>query len=606
MAEARRLSPLDAAFLYFERGNQLLHVGGVAILEGPVPFDRFAESLEERLRPLRRYHQRAVRGVLDLSLPTWAWDPAFDVHRHVRRVAAPPPGGEVELHGLVDTLFATPFDPVHPLWEMYLIEGLEGGRAALLFKVHHAMLDGVSGAQVLDVITDPGPGVAPAPPPPPRRPNGATVTLPSWLRRGQDALAGVRSALSPGWLRARAGEAAEAAAILASFVSQPAPALPLNGRLSDARHIVWAQFPLDDFLIMRGTAACKVNDVVLAVITGALRRYLARRGVPTDGLALRALVPVSVRREDERLTLGNRVAAMFATLPVGIEDPLARLGRIAAETRALKERGQPRATELALMAAGALPAVVAPLFGRWLPERHLVNTVCTNVPGPREVRYLLGRRLLAIHPIVPIMFNIGAGFAILSYAGHISVAVNADARLVPDAAELARGLHESAAELHAALLAREPAAVAPAVGGTTLVTDLMTPEVLTVTPQDSLAQAWGLMRAHRIRHLPVVNGLRRLVGLLTHRDLLAAAASSFALPTERERVSLLGWHRVADVMETHVSTATPDEPAAEAGRRMVRHKIGCLPVIDAADHLVGIVTEEDFVRWATEHMAQAS
>lgn len=595
MSAAHRLSPLDAAFLYFERPNQLLHVGCLALLEASPPFEPLAASLGERLGRLERYHQRPVRPLLDLDLPRWEEDPVYTPRRHVRHVAVPPPGGEAELRALVDTLFATPFDPSHPLWEMYLIDGLAGGRAALLAKVHHAMLDGVSGAQVLELITDPPPGrVSPAP-----RPSAERSGRGAGLARA--ALDALRAALDPATLRARAGDAARAAGLLASFVREPAPGLPLNGSLSDARHIAWATFPLDDFLTLRGAAGCKVNDVVLAVITGGLRRYLLRRGVSVDGIALRALVPVDTRRDDEHLALGNRVSAMYATLPLGIADPALRLVQIAADTRARKANGESRATELA-MALTALPAL-APLIARWLPQRHLVNTICTNVQGPREARLLLGRKVLEIHPIVPLMLNIGTGFAIMSYAGQLSICVNTDAHLIPDAHEIPKALRESAAELKAALARPVPAPAVAAPAAATLVGDLMARPVWTVTPADSLAHAWALMRLHRIRHLPVVDGAQRLVGLVTHRDLLAAAASSLALPREDERVTLLRWHRVAEVMETHVGATAAEESAAAAGRRMVRHKIGCLPVVDAADQLVGIVTDEDFLRWATEQMA---
>jgi WS/DGAT/MGAT family acyltransferase len=599
-----RLSPLDAAFLYFERPNQRLYVGCVALLEGPVSFDALVGALGARLDALAPWRRRPVRPPLDLSPPAWEADPDFDVRRHVRHVAAPPPGGERELRDLVDMLFATPFDRRHPLWETYLIDGLAGGRTAVLCKVHHCMIDGVSGAQVLEVLTDGSAEEAPAGGVPLAGHAGVNGR-PGPIARAREALdalgAAARAVTSP--IRIREGLLA--ASIALSFAREPAPTLPFNGALSDARRIVWSSFDLDDFLAIRGAAGCKVNDVVLAVITGALRRYLEGRGVPVNGLRVRALTPVNVRGPDQRLTLGNQVTAMFPWLPVGVADPVERLRRIAAEMGRRKERGDAQAAGAVLALAGALPAPLRALLGRLSPDRALFNTVCTNVPGPRETRWVLGRRVLEIHPIVPLFQGMGLEFAIMSYAGRLSIAATADPVLVPDAERLAEALRAAGAELRDAFAAPHAPAAAglpagPAVG------ELMTRDVVTLRADDSLATAYLVMRLQRIRHLPVVDGARHVIGLVTHRDLLAASSSTLDLPGEAERIELLARARAGEVMETHLSLARPTEDAADAGRRMIRHKIGCLPVTGDDRRLVGIVTEEDFLRWATEHMAPAA
>jgi WS/DGAT/MGAT family acyltransferase len=592
----QRLSPLDASFLYFERPNQPLHVGCVALLERTVPFDVLTGTLAARLGALERYRQRPIRPLLDLDRPAWANDRDFDIHRHVRHLAVPPPGDDAELRALVDMLFATPIDPAHPLWEMYLIEGVAGGGAALLSKVHHCMIDGVSGAQVLEAITDAAPST--------NGPIEAISQPASRVRSGPFATlaAALATVVDPARIRARAREAAGAASTIASLARHRPPTLPFNGRLSDARRIVWTSFALDDLLAMRGSAGCKVNDVVLTVIAGALARYLTRQRVPLDGLHAHALVPVSVRRGEERLALGNLVSAMLPRLPLDLSDPVARLHAIASEMRALKEQGQAHAAGLILSLAGALPAPLGPLLGRLVDGHPPFNTICTNVPGPREIRYLAGSRVIEVHPIVPLFHGVGLGFAILSYASRLSITVNADPRLVPDAESLHDDLAESADELHAGLavgVPREPALAA--LGSRLAVGALMTREVITIAPHAPLSEAYRTMHARRIRHLPVIDE-GRLVGLVTHRDLLAAAPSSLAFP-EDVRVRLMSRARAADVMETHLSTALPDEPAAEAGERMVRHKIGCLPVVEDGGRLVGIVTDEDFLRWAAEHMA---
>jgi WS/DGAT/MGAT family acyltransferase len=598
MPPPRRLSPLDAAFLYFERPNQRLHVGCVALLEGPLPFDAFTRVVIERFAPVRRYHERPVRPLLDLDWPHWERDSSFDVHRHVRHVAVPAPGDEAALRELVDTLFSTPLDRHHPLWEAYLIDGLAGGRAALLWKVHHSMIDGVSGAQLVEVLADRPPDARePAP-----RSGGGAQTAAAFLARLRAAAA----ATNPATLLATARHAAEALRMVATFVREPASTLPFNGHLSDARRIVWASFALDDFLALRGAAGCKVNDVVLAVIAGALRGYLAARRVRPDALRVRALIPVSMRGDSQRLTLGNLVSAMFVTLPVDVADPTERLRAVARETRTLKEREQAQACGLALQAVGALPAPVSAVVGRVVPETLFVNTVCTNVPGPPEARTLLGRRILEIHPIVPLFQGMGLEFAIMSYARRISICAAADPHLVSDAATIREHLLASAAELRAALAPHPGAAAAEGNGGGPRVDDLMTRDVVTIRPEASLARAYAIMRARRIRHLPVLDAGGRLVGILTHRDVLAATSSSLDVATEAARVWLLGRGRAADVMETHLSVAAADEPAATAGERMARHKIGCLPVIAPDGELVGIVTAEDFLRWATQRMAAGS
>jgi diacylglycerol O-acyltransferase / wax synthase len=578
----KRLSPLDASFLYWEKPNQRMHVGCLALLDGPLPFDAFVTAMEERLGAIPRYRERPVRPLLDLDWPRWETDPTFEMRRHFRHVAVPPPGGARELHALVDGLFATRLDPRRPLWETYVIDGLAGGGSALLCKIHHSMIDGVSGAQLLETMSDPAPHAPP---------HASAHAVPRSLReffRPSAILEAVR-------------DARQALGFLASVVLEPIPALPFNGPITDARRIVWTSFALDDFLTMRGTAGCKVNDVVLAVIAGALRRYIVARGVRPDGVRPRVLVPVSVRRADDHMSLGNLVSSMFPRLPVDVEDPIERLRQVAEETRTLKEQGQPRATSLAMQLVGALPAPVNALLGRLIASTPPINTVCTNVPGPREACHLLGRRILEIHPIVPLFQGLGMEFAIMSYAGRLSICAAVEPHLVPDAEDVPRHLQAAAEELHAALdVGAVPETAAAGVSPS--VAALMSREIVALRPGDSLARAWTVMRLDRIRHLPVIGGDGHLVGLVTHRDLLAASSSTLSVPLEEDRVRLLTRARAADVMETHVSIAAPGDPAALAGERMIRHKIGCLPVVEADGRLVGIVTEEDFLRWATAHM----
>jgi WS/DGAT/MGAT family acyltransferase len=582
MTTPGRLSATDAAFLYYERPAHRLHVGSVSLLDGPVSFDDFREFTVTRLQQLPRYFQRPVRPTLDWALPTWEPVPRFDPRQHIRHVGVPPPGGPAELHALLDELIATPLDPDSPLWETYLIDGLANGRSAVLSKIHHCMIDGVSGAQILEILTDPTPEPTQTvqTPAPPAATHGAEGGRP-WSTQA----------------------ALEVANTLTRWVLEPSSQLPFNAPVSADRRLRWTVLSLERVLAVRGAVGCKVNDVVLAVIAGALRRWVVRNGLRPELLCIRAMVPVSMRTAREQLTLGNMVSAMFPILPIDAADPVDRLHRTAAQMAALKGRGQAHATGLLLSLAGYMPAPMNALLGRLLPSWPMINVVCTNIPGPREPRYLLGRRVLEMHPIVPLFEGLGLGFAILSYADQLSVAAAADPALVPDVAIIAQDV---AAELDALVAAvgldAEPA-LPTRVEASPRVADLMTRPVHTLSPTTGLADAWRLMRKARIRHLPVVDELRRPIGLVTHRDLLGAAPSSVAEPEEAARVQILGWLTAREVMETHVIVTSPEESAAAVGQRMLAAKIGCLPVVDATGRIVGIVTEEDFLRWATAHMA---
>ncbi len=585
MASTGQLSAMDAAFLYLERPEQRLHVGSVSLLDGPVPYEAFVDLTVQRLARLPRYCQRPVRPVLDWALPSWQDVPRFEARHHIRHVGVPPPGGDAELHALVDELIATPLDPDSPLWETYLIDGLADGRAAILNKVHHCMIDGVSGAQLLEVLTDPAsaPATESPAPPPTLRTHGSGGARP-WSTQA----------------------AVEAASTLAHWALTPSSRLPFNAPISAERHLRWTTLSLERLLAVRGAVGCKLNDVVLSVITGGLRRWLTAHAVTTDRLCVRAMVPVSMRTSGDHLTLGNLVSAMFPVLPIDIADPLDRLHKVAAHMSELKERGQAHAIGLLMALAGALPAPLSALFGRVLPSWPMINVVCTNVPGPREPRYVLGRRIVGIHPIVPLFEGLGLGFAILSYADQLSIAAAADPALVPDVETVTDAIAREFDALVTALGLELPAPVQAPPRATLRVADLMTVAVQTISPETRLGDAWGLMRRARIRHLPVVDDVGRLIGLVTQRDLLGAASSAVAEPDEAVRLRRLGWVSAHEVMETHLVVSAPDEPAASAGQRMLAAKIGCLPVVDARGQLAGIVTDEDFLRWATLQMAPAA
>lgn len=608
------LSLLDASFLYLERPTELLHVGAVALLASTPPFEALVATLAERLGGLRRYRQVPERPFLDWRLPVWRDAEDFDVRRHVQRTVLTAPGDEAALQPAIDALFARPLPADRPLWECHVIERIAEGRAAVLIKVHHCMIDGVSGVQVLDLLTGGArpPGQGSAEPRPDGREglvaragDGSRASAgDSWTARaGEGWLATALDAVAaPGRALGRVQEAVAAGRALAGFALGSSAPFPWNGALGSARAVRWQSFPLERLLAMRGAAGCKVNDIALAVIAGAMRALLPPAACAA-GRRPRALVPVNLRHAGEHLTLGNRISGRFASLPLDVADPRERLRLIAGDMREQKAPGRVQAFDVALAVAGALPATLTPWIAHLNDQWPVVHTVCTNVPGPSEPRLLAGAPVLAIHPIVPLALGIGLGFAMLSYAGEFSIVATADPALVPEIDRLPAALAAAADELAASLGVGAPPArtantPAPTVG------DLMTRTVTTIAPDTRLGVVWKLMQSRRIRHLPVVDGAGCLRGLLTHRDVLAALPSSLGDDGPQAPLLAFGWAEARDLMETHLSLATADEPAHAAGRRMAEHKIGCLPVVGARGELVGIVTETDFLHWATEHMAE--
>jgi len=583
-----RLTPLDAAFLYFERPTQRLHVGCVAMLDGAPSFDDFVGAIGERLSRLARYRQIPVRPRFDWGLPTWQPDPHFDPRRHVHQRVLPAPADEATLARVVDHVFSIPLPLDRSPWEMTLVQGLPRGRSAIVTKVHHCMIDGVSGAQVLEAISDP----KEARPAAPTGPQTVSEHHRSTLER-------VRALLGHVDLHT----IAELGSTLATFVRDPVSSLPFNAPLSPSRRLVWASFGLREFLALRGAAGCTINDAVLAVIAGALRRYLVAHAIPTTGLHVRAGVPVSVRADQDRLTLGNLFSAVFPRLPIDVSDPAERLRRVAHEMITAKTRHQAQATGILLGLLGSLPAPIEALIARLLPDTALLNTICTNVPGPRERCAILGVRIADVHPFVPLFQSMGIEFAIMSYADRLSIAAAVDPELVPDAEVLRGFLAAALGELQDALDRPAASPLPPASG--TPVRSLMSEPVVTLSPDDSLEHAWRLMARAHVGHLPVVADHQHLLGLVTHRDLLGTTPNRTCVPDEPTSVRLLASVSARDVMDTHVPVARPDEPAAVAGERLIACKTGALPIVEPNGRLVGILTSSDLARWATQHLTGA-
>jgi diacylglycerol O-acyltransferase / wax synthase len=457
-AESRRMTALDAAFFYLERTGQLLHVAGAYTVEGGLDFARTATDLKARLPLIPLYTQRVVRVPLNLAHPTWEPDPVFDIRHHVMRHALKAPGDDAQLSQLVSRLFAQPLHRERPLWELHQIDGYRGDRSVLFFKVHHCMIDGVSGVQLLEVIFDPTPvprdmPVPEAPPRPERLPSpsaqllrGARAVLRENLEYGRTLLGLLRE---PRKAVAALGRTADAVSELSRVVLSAPPPTPFNGHVSGLRRVTWTTFSLHEVKGIKNRLGGTVNDVVLTTISAALRSYLEGRGIKPDRLELRAMIPVNVRAAHEHLHLGNRVSMMVAPLPVGIFDPLERMRQVCAAMAELKERRQAEQMTRMVELMGVLPPLLQKPLSWLQVQAAPVNTVCTNIPGPPVSLYVQGKRLETLVPVVPLAQGVGLTFAILSYTDNLTIGITADPALLPDSELLAGLLQAGFEELRA-------------------------------------------------------------------------------------------------------------------------------------------------------------
>jgi WS/DGAT/MGAT family acyltransferase len=365
-------------------------------------------------------------------------------------------------------VFSQALDRSRPLWELWLVEGLADERFALLSKTHHALVDGVSGVDIATVLFDTSPDPLPVAAPEHDwvarpLPSAAQLLADALLERAtvpREVARGVRATLrGPRTVATRLGRTLGSVGALAWTGLQAAPPSPFNVRIGPHRRFTWVRADLAQFKAIKNSLGGTVNDVVLAVVAGALGRYMRLHGSPTDGVALRAMVPVSVRADIERGALGNRVAAMWASLPVGVTDPVERLSRISEEMKGVKQSGQAVGAEILTHLSGFAPPTIMAQAARLQARQRLFNLVVTNVPGPQFPLYLLGRELEAIYPMVPLAENTALGIAILSYNGHLDFGLVGDFDALADVEDLAEELRASIEELAAA--AGAPGPVAP-------------------------------------------------------------------------------------------------------------------------------------------------
>jgi diacylglycerol O-acyltransferase / wax synthase len=429
-----RLSPLDATFLHVEDAASHMHVACALVFDGEPPdYQEFLDHLAARLHLVPRYRQRLAEIPLGQGRPKWVDDERFDLRYHVRHTALPSPGSEYELQVLCGRIFSQPLRRDRPLWENYLVEGLEGGRFAILSKTHHALVDGISGLDILSVLFAEDADARADAWSPQRPPSGATLLAESLLERATrpfEVVRGVRALLrGPRRAAESVVQTAVGVGAMAWAGLQPAPPSPYNDELvGPDRRFTWLRASLDDVKAIKNELGGTVNDVVLATVSRALRRHMLRRGVDVTGLELKAFVPVSVRREDQRggEQLGNQVAGIIARLPVHCDDPLTCLEIVSEQMSGLKESGQAVGAQTLTELTGFAPPTIFVQAARLAARQRVVNLVVTNVPGPQFELSLLGRPLTDIFPMVPLGQNLTFGVAIVSYNGTMNFGLCGD------------------------------------------------------------------------------------------------------------------------------------------------------------------------------------
>ena len=458
--QSARLSALDVSFLYMETPTTPMHVGGVCVLEPPAAgfdYDRLVELISQRIGLVPRYRQK-VKGVPGrIANPVWVDDEDFDVTYHVRRSALPKPGTRAQLKDLVARLQSRPLDRNRPLWEIYLVEGLQGGQVGIITKTHHAMVDGVSAVDIGTVILDvePTPREVPEDDWEPRKEPGVVSLVSGAVlelaTRPTAVLETAKAAVTD--VKATAEKVVGVAGGVLSqarLLARQAPDTPLNVEIGEQRRFGMADSALADYKRVREAHGGTINDVVLATVSGALRTWLLTRGEKvTPTTVVRAMVPVSVRADAEKGELGNRVSSYFVDLPVGEGSAVMRLHQVSFAMRGHKESGAAVGADALVALTGFAPPTIHALGARTasVMTRRLFNLVVTNVPGPQFPLYAAGARMLSMYPVVPLAKNQAVAIGLTSYDGGVYYGLNADRDAMPDIDVMAACIEESLSEL---------------------------------------------------------------------------------------------------------------------------------------------------------------
>ena len=458
MTSPERLSSLDASFLYLERPAMHMHVAGVSVFapreDGPLTYEDVARVAEARLHLAPRLRQRVLTVPGGLARPLWVDDDHFDLDFHLRRAAIPSPGGRLQLERAVGRVLSRPLDRAKPLWELYVFEGLEHDRTAVLLKMHHALADGISGMLIASALFDLSPDAELGPPPRERwKPGSPPTSLDLAVDAVQDLLlhpieALVRAAEAPAHAAAVIGETLDG---LRSIVGMGAPPQgPFDAHVGPARRFATAEVTFERLHEVKRALGGTINDVVLTGVAGGLHLLLTERGEPTRGRVLRVMVPVSVRSKAEQGDVGNRVAPAFVDVPVGKMTPGARLKRVRAATQALKESAMAVSADSIIGLGAYAPPAIHAMAARMVSRGHWFNLVVSNIPAPQVPMYLAGAQLVVNYPSMPLGENTGLSIACTSLGGTMGFGLTADWDALRDIDVLARGIESSFDELELA------------------------------------------------------------------------------------------------------------------------------------------------------------
>jgi diacylglycerol O-acyltransferase len=434
-----------------------MHIGGVTMVEGPPPtMEEFLDQIRRRLHLVPRYRQKLANTALDSGRPVWVDDPSFNLEYHIRHTALPAPGRWEQMQDLTARIFSQQLDRSKPLWEMWMVEGLEDDRFALITKTHHSLIDGIAGVDLATVLFDLSPDPPPVtnsgrpwqPHPEPGAVQLVAAGLLGAMRAGVALAEGAMDALThPERALARAREAAEGVGEIIWAGLNPAPETPLNVPIGPHRRFIGVTASLEDFKTVKNAFGGTVNDVVLAVVAGAMRSFLISRGRRTEGVEMRALVPVSVRSQDERLGVGNRLVVMRGPLPVYVADPINRLRFVAQAMDGLKESKQALGAEVIASAQNFAPPTILAQASRLNFSTRLFNLIVTNVPGPQFPLYVLGREMLQAIPVAFLPENHALAIAIMSYNGQMNFGLLGDFDALPDIDAIGDDIAEELATL---------------------------------------------------------------------------------------------------------------------------------------------------------------
>jgi diacylglycerol O-acyltransferase / wax synthase len=496
MSRFERLQVLDELFLHLEGPATPMHVGGIAVFDGAPPdYQEFLDLIGSRLHKVPRFRQKLVMVPFGAGRPLWVDDALFDIHFHVRHTALPAPGGESELKRLVARIMSQQLDRSKPLWEIWLVEGVthrgvasagpqdqrgvasagpqdqrrvasagpqdQRDRFALISKTHHCLIDGIAGVDLMSVLLDLGPEpqrVFPQPWEPAPAPTDDELlsdALQQLVTSPGEVIRTIQSGLiDPGNFTNRLAESMRA---IADFLghSFSAPESSLNAPIGPHRRFETVFANLEDLKRIKNALGGTVNDVVLSVTTGALRTLLQSRGERADGVELRAMIPVSVRTDEERGKLGNRIAAMWVTLPLYEPDPVVRLNKLRASMKDVRGSGQAIGAQLLTSIVEYAPPTLLGQAARLIRHQRAFNVVITNIPGPQFPLYTLGRELKEVYPVLPLAANTSVGVALFSYNGTVGFGLLGDYDLAADLEVLAEGIEKSIAELLQAASGRD-------------------------------------------------------------------------------------------------------------------------------------------------------